>query len=182
MCRFESYPGHFNFPIVKESVNAIIFNSLKDKVLIIKRRDVPVWVFPGGGLDPHEIPENAIIREVLEETGLKVAIHRKVAVYTPINRLTSKTHLYECLVVDGNPITGDETAAIGFFPLNNLPSSFFHIHQSMLRDCLNHLGSVLEKPLDNVTYWELIKYFVKHPLLVLRFVLSQFGFPLNSKE
>lgn len=34
------------------------------------------WEFPGGGIDFGETPEQAVIREVLEETGLNVKIIR----------------------------------------------------------------------------------------------------------
>lgn len=39
------------------------------KLLLVKRRDVPVWVFPGGGIEKGETPERAVVREVFEESG-----------------------------------------------------------------------------------------------------------------
>src|SRR5690606_24304986 len=35
-----------------------------------------VWNFPGGGIEEGETPEEACIREVKEETGLNVMVHR----------------------------------------------------------------------------------------------------------
>ncbi|MCF7553761.1 NUDIX hydrolase [Pseudonocardia sp. WMMC193] len=44
-------------------------------VLLIRRRDdVPPWVFPGGKVEAGESPAAAARREVLEETGVDVAI------------------------------------------------------------------------------------------------------------
>jgi 8-oxo-dGTP diphosphatase len=37
------------------------------------------YVFPGGGVDTGETPEQATIREMEEETGLRVTIRRKLA-------------------------------------------------------------------------------------------------------
>ena len=52
-----------------------------DKVALIERfRDGQhYYVFPGGGADEGEIPEEAAIREMEEETGLRVTVRRKVA-------------------------------------------------------------------------------------------------------
>ena len=97
---------------MKMSVAAIVIDD--NRFLAIKRRDVPIWVLPGGGVDPGEMPETAIVREVMEETGLEVAIIRKIAEYSPINKLATLTHLYECSIINGKPSIGAETRAIGF--------------------------------------------------------------------
>ena len=54
-----------------QSVYGIVFNAERTEVLLVKRRDIPVWVLPGGGLDPDESEAEGAVREVLEETGLE---------------------------------------------------------------------------------------------------------------
>jgi 8-oxo-dGTP diphosphatase len=38
-----------------KSVACILFNKNRSEVLLIKRKDIPVWVLPGGGIDPGEL-------------------------------------------------------------------------------------------------------------------------------
>ena len=44
------------------------------------RAGLNYYVFPGGGVDKGESPEEAAIRETMEELGVEVAIKQKVAV------------------------------------------------------------------------------------------------------
>lgn len=164
----------------KPCVNAVIISKDKKEILIIKRRDVPVWVIPGGLIEDGESPEDAVVREAEEETGCRVSITRKSAIYYPVNRLTVTTHVYLCEVVGGSPSTGDETREIGFFPLSSLPDTFFHVHRDFVDDALQGKNAPQEKKLTQVTYFQLFRYFTRHPIRVIRFVLSQFGFPINS--
>ncbi len=52
-----------------------------DKVALIERHraGLEYFVFPGGGVDEGESPEQAAIRETMEELGIEVAIKQKVA-------------------------------------------------------------------------------------------------------
>ena len=49
---------------------AVIFQG--DKVLLCRRNDFDVWNLPGGGMEKDESVDEAVIREVKEETGLEV--------------------------------------------------------------------------------------------------------------
>ena len=52
-----------------------------DKVALIERlrAGLDYFVFPGGGVDHGETPEQAAIREAMEELGVEVSIKQKVA-------------------------------------------------------------------------------------------------------
>jgi 8-oxo-dGTP pyrophosphatase MutT (NUDIX family) len=54
------------------TASALIFH--KEKVLLVKHRKLGVWLYPGGHTEPNETPEETLLREVKEETGLTVKI------------------------------------------------------------------------------------------------------------
>ena len=163
----------------EESVSGIIFSKTREEVLLIKRRDVPVWVLPGGGIDQGESPEEAIVRELEEETGYQTVIFRKVASYRPLNRLTRMTHFYECKILSGEQKLSEETKEIAFFSLSSLPPLPPPFHDWIL-DAKQNSPTLIEKEIASVTYPIFIKYLFLHPLLVIRFLLSRFGFHHND--
>lgn len=166
---------------MKDCALGIIWNQDKSEVLLIKRRDVAVWVLPGGGIDPDESPESAVVREVLEETGLHVTIQYKAAEYTAINRWTRRTHLFVCEPLSGTCMTGDETVAIQFYPLHAPPSPFFDFHQKWLHEIVKARQLPIQKPMSRYTFWRLVfKAFLRYPHLAFRYIIARCGFPINS--
>ncbi|MES2121368.1 MAG: NUDIX domain-containing protein [Chlamydiota bacterium] len=162
----------------KQSVSGIVFDAKRESVLLIKRRDIPVWVLPGGGLDPNETPEQGVIRE---ETGYHVAIVRKSAEYLPVNKMTFLTHAYECRIMDGSAHCGDETLDVQFFPLHSLPK-LPPPYQGWIEDAAANHPAMLRKEIEGVSYWILLKLFLQHPLLVGRYLLTKLGIHLNRRD
>jgi 8-oxo-dGTP diphosphatase len=75
-----SYPAR---PLL--GVGAVVFRG--DKVLLIERGQEPLrgwWTLPGGLVEAGERLESAVIREVLEETGLMVQPRAIVTVFERI--------------------------------------------------------------------------------------------------
>ena len=68
-------------------VGAVVLDG--DRVLLIKRGHAPLkgqWSLPGGGVEVGETLEQAIAREVSEETGLTVDVGPMVEVLDRISR------------------------------------------------------------------------------------------------
>lgn len=160
-------------PLLPASIG-IILNDDQTEVLLVKRKDVPVWVLPGGGIEAGETPENALIREVAEETGFQVEIVRKCAEYSPANALSSQTHVYLCRILSGKTCLSSETRAVAFHPLSKLPSSFFPPHALWLNEGLTHRHLIC-RPLTEISYWAFVKYFLVHPMQVLKFAWTRFS-------
>ncbi|MGD2169702.1 MAG: NUDIX hydrolase [Chlamydiota bacterium] len=163
-----------------ESVITVIFSKQREEVLLIKRRDIPVWVLPGGGIEKNETPQVAALRETQEETGLICKVVRKIGEYTPVNKLARVTHLYELEILDGQPTTGPETKDIRFFNTNSLPKIIPPPYPEWIQDANMQTNELIRKELKNVNYTALFKNLLLHPILVARFVLSRIGLNINT--
>lgn len=157
----------------KEAVYGVVFNAQRTEVLLIQRRDIPVWVLPGGGRERGETAEAGALREMQEESGFEVVSVRKVAEYLPVNKLTQLSHLFECRIVGGEAQVGPETKAVRFFPLNALPKLLPPPYESWIQDAAKNHPQVLRKKIEGVSYWVLLKQLFLHPILVSRYLLSK---------
>lgn len=104
--------------------SATIFNPTRQKILLTRRTDNGLWCLPGGGIDPGESVAEGCIREVWEETGLRVRMVRLIGVYSDPNFLVeypdgNRVHIialnFEVEPTGGEPGLSDETTAVGYF-------------------------------------------------------------------
>ncbi len=54
--------------------SAFVIDPITKKILLIKHRKNRRWTQPGGHIEGNETPEEAAVREVYEETGLRVRL------------------------------------------------------------------------------------------------------------
>lgn len=131
--------------LVTVGAAAIVRNDAGD-VLLQLRADNGRWGLPGGAVDPGEDPAAAVIREVLEETGLHVIPERIVGVYGGPDlvfrypngdeiALTSITFAYR--VTGGTlAISDDESLDLRWFPPDALPDSLLPMHRERIHHAL----------------------------------------------
>ena len=87
------YRGHPNPPKTTQKTrlgaNAII--TCKGRILLEKRRDCDIWGLVGGGVKKTETEEQALIREIYEELGLRVKKEqlKKLGVYGEPGRIAA---------------------------------------------------------------------------------------------
>jgi 8-oxo-dGTP diphosphatase len=57
----------------------VLIQDVKVALIERHRAGLDYYVFPGGGMDEGETPEQAAVREAMEELGIEVAIKQKIA-------------------------------------------------------------------------------------------------------
>jgi 8-oxo-dGTP pyrophosphatase MutT (NUDIX family) len=109
-------------------VCALVFNDANE-ILLNRRSDTQKWALLGGIPEPGEEPADAIVREVLEETGVRVQPLRITGVYaSPIiaypnqDRAQYLIVTFYCRAISGEPrVNDDESLEVKYFPLDELP-------------------------------------------------------------
>ena len=113
------------------------------QVLLIERGADPYkgcWAFPGGFMNMDETTEQCAIRELEEETGLKVSELRQIGAYSKVDRdPRGRTITVAYLAIVDHPIavTGqDDAAKAEWFPIDTLPPLAFD-HEEIMQDAIN---------------------------------------------
>lgn len=137
------------------TVTAII-DSREGKILLVKRGTVVFkgyWALPGGRVDAGESIEQAVVREVIEETGLEVETVEKVGEYHEEGVQDDIEYDYypACFLVEivGGQIERQkkEIETIRFFSLEEIPEKLAFEHSKMIQDYvrLRELGKLAEE-------------------------------------
>lgn len=130
--------------------NVVIFNQ---KVLLVKRRDFPLWDLPGGVVESDELPSEAAIREMYEETGYEVQIDYKFARYIDKTRNDCQ-HLFKSHIINGElKRTTLETRDLRWFSLNQLPLFIIPNRKRQIRDALTITGIEEYEISENMLIW-----------------------------
>ena len=115
------------------------------KILLIQERTDGKWAMPGGWADLGNAPASVAEREVWEESGYRVKAEKVVAVLDanriqPMEFYHAFKIIFLCRLIDGEPRTSNETMAVDFFDLDNLPPlSIFRTNKDMLQEVFAHL-------------------------------------------
>ena len=102
-----------------------------NQMVLVRRRYPPEegqWTLPGGGIEAGESVEEAACREVVEETGLDIAVDRQIGTWSTPSAETVIT-FFAAHAVGGQLQAGTDALEAAWFPVESLPELAFSTHQ-----------------------------------------------------
>ena len=121
---------------INSGVYAVILNENKE-VLMIHRTDHDLWEIPGGKWEENETPWQAAIREVEEETGLKVEVKKLVSLGSRPER-QDLVFTFLCEIIGGEMKYTREADNIQYFSFENIPPNTAPSKLERIKDALEN--------------------------------------------
>ena len=140
----------YEYPRPAVTADCVVITKEKEpKVLLIQRGNEPFkgcWAFPGGFMNMDETAEQCAVRELEEETGLKVSNIRQIGAYSKVDRDPrgrTVTVAYLALIDNAEKVKGlDDAAKAQWFSLSQLPTLAFD-HEDIMADALKLISRLL---------------------------------------
>ncbi len=128
---------HYRNP--SPAAGAVIFDN--GRILLVRRAHEPYvgkWTIPAGFMEWTESPEETTVREILEETNLKIGLDGLFHVYSGDDdpRTRAVLILYFATCTGGSLRAGDDAAEARWFSESDLPADdeiAFESHRLALR-------------------------------------------------
>lgn len=114
-----------DYPTPKVDVRGVILKE--GKILLIREKTDGKWAMPGGWADNGYSPSENIVKEVWEESGLRVRPERLLAVWDkrkhdhPADVHSVYKLNFLCIEEGGALNPGHETMGATYFPIDQLP-------------------------------------------------------------
>lgn len=133
----------YKYPRPSVTADCVVITKESDsQVLLIQRGGEPFkgyWAFPGGFMEMDETTEQCAIRELEEETGLRITEVKQIGAYSKVDRdPRGRTITVAYLARIDVPIDVkglDDAANAQWFPLSSLPQLAFD-HADIMKDAI----------------------------------------------
>lgn len=133
----------YKYPRPSVTADCVVITKESDpQVLLIQRGGEPFkgcWAFPGGFMEMDETTEQCAIRELEEETGLRITDVKQIGAYSKVDRdPRGRTITVAYLARIDAPIDVkglDDAANAQWFPLSSLPQLAFD-HADIMKDAI----------------------------------------------
>lgn len=143
----------YEWPRPMVTVDAAVFAVTKAgvKLLLINRGHEPYkgqWAFPGGFIDIDEELDDAVARELYEETGLAGVKLEQMHTFGRVGRDPRGRQITVCymgIITEGldRIKAGDDAAKAQWFDINELPPNMAFDHDEVAKLAISRLKSKL---------------------------------------
>ncbi|MBL7189745.1 MAG: NUDIX hydrolase [Phycisphaerae bacterium] len=140
----------YEWPRPMVTVDAVVFavSAGKTEVLLIERRNEPFkgqWAVPGGFVETDEELEDAVARELAEETALTAVQLEQMHTFGKCGRDPRGRQItiaFMGVVTEGHDKVraGDDAAKAKWFDIEELPENMAFDHDQMVRFAVERLG------------------------------------------
>lgn len=130
----------FSRPTPLSTGDAAIIDT-RGQILLVRRADNGRWAMPGGALEVGEKPAEGVVREALEETGVRCRAVSLVGIFdSRLSGSTSRHHLYQFTFLceplgergPKSPSHAIEVLDVSWFPEDSLPEGIDPGHYSRI--------------------------------------------------
>ncbi|MBZ9685485.1 NUDIX hydrolase [Clostridium estertheticum] len=140
----------------------IILNENNNRILLVKRKDIPIWDLPGGKVGIEETPTACAVREAIEETGYITNAYKKIGEYNRI-QFNDIQHIFLGKVIGGQEIeNGDETSKVKWFKLNKLPFFMVPHRKEQIKDYTSGNYNLIKTLKDSNLIIKVMRILKKH--------------------
>ena len=138
----------YKYPRPALTVDAVVFRKKADdyEILLIERKFPPYkgkWALPGGFVDMDETLDNAVSRELKEETGLENIDLEQLHTFGSLNRdprgRTVSVVYWGIAERSKEAFAGDDAAKTRWFNIKDLPALAFD-HDEVIKMALSKLS------------------------------------------
>ncbi|MDR2835352.1 MAG: NUDIX hydrolase [Bacteroidales bacterium] len=140
----------YDYPRPTVTVDAIITKIILTEILLIQRKNEPFknfWALPGGFVEMNESLEEAVAREVLEETNLQIIEFQQFKTFGDVNRdprgrtitVVFYSHINETLI----PKAGDDAENCKWFEISDLPKLAFD-HEKIINEYIMIIKNLMK--------------------------------------
>jgi ADP-ribose pyrophosphatase YjhB (NUDIX family) len=137
---FDLQPG---YATPKVDVRGACFRG--GQLLLVREKADGKWCLPGGWADVGDVPSEAAVREVREETGFECAARKVIGVFDanrggePLTAFHAFKVIFLCELTGGAPDPDHEITAVGFFPRDSIPAlSASRTSSAHIAECFAH--------------------------------------------
>lgn len=131
----------------RNPIPSIVGVSIIDKELLLVKRgvepDIGSWCLPGGFMEMGETTEEAVKRELFEETGVKVEPVDIITIDTTIGGFYGDVVVvaYEIELESKDFVPGDDALDVQYFQYDKLPRLTFHSHRLIIDRAFEKLNA-----------------------------------------